>query len=112
MNIYNKLKTTLAPLAPIPCVPITYGGAEPTYITYFQYNKKGSVFAETNKEMAKAYYVQINLWSIALQVSIEEQIETLLTNNGFCEITAQDLYESDTKKYHTAISCTFIDEHS
>lgn len=111
MNIYNVLKTTLASLT-VPCVPITYGGPETTYITYLQYNKKGSAFAETTKEMAKDYHAQVDIYSKTLEVELEEQVEALLTNSGFCEITAQDLYESETKTFHTAISCTYVDEHS
>lgn len=112
MNIYNKLKNTLAPLAPVPFVPITYGGTETTYVTYFQYNKLGKAYAETKNEMAKAYYVQVDLWSTALQMNLEEQIEELLTSNDFCEIKSQDLFEKDTKNYHTAIRATYYDMHS
>lgn len=112
MNIYNKLKNTLSPLAPIPFVPMTYGGTETTYITYFQYNKLGKSYAETINEMTKAYYIQVDLWSNTLQVDLEEKIELLLKNNDFCEITSQDLFEKDTKNYHTAIRATYYDMHS
>lgn len=112
MNIYNKIKTALTPLAPIPFVPVTYGGSATTYVTYFQYNKKGSAFAEITKELAKNYYVQIDLWSSALQVDLQEQIEGLLVSNEFCEISTQNLYEIDTKQYHAAIRATYYDKHS
>lgn len=111
MNVYNVLKTALSSLT-IPCVPTTYGGTATTYVTYFKYNDQGSAFAETTKEMAKDYHAQVDLWSKTLQVELEEQIKTLLSNNGFCDITAQNLYESETKTYHTPISCTYVDEHS
>lgn len=114
MNIYNVLKTALTPLT-IPHVPMSYSGNETTYATYFEYDNKAGAYAEINKEMAREYYVQVDLWSNTLQVDLKEQIKMLLTSNKFYDITSQDLTEKIDNKamiYHTAIRAVYIDAHS
>lgn len=114
MNIYNKLKTTLASLT-IPHVPMNYGGSEPTYVTYFEYDNKAGAYAEISKEMAREHYVQVDLWSDALQVDLVEQIKALLASNEFYSITSHDLTEKIDNKtiiYHTPIRAAYIDAHS
>lgn len=108
MNIYNKLKTTLATLT-VSCVPIEFGGSDTTYVIYTSYNEKGEAFANTYDEMAGGYYIQIDIWSNTLQVDLKEQIKTLLKQNGFFDITSRDLYDSQKRFDHTVIDCTYFD---
>lgn len=111
MNIYNMIKTALSPLN-IPCEPINYSGSATTYITYFCYNSQGETFAEIDKEMAKGFYVQVDIWSTESPLDLKIQVESVMVAAGFCNPKSQDLYEKETRTFHIPCRFTFIDMHS
>lgn len=103
----NKLiKDTLSSLG-VPVSFQTYSGNEKTYITFFSYNEQGEEWAE-NKEIATCFYVQVDIWSKFDYVKLEEKIKQAMEPVGFRRVSAQELYESDTKTFHKALRFVYV----
>ena len=103
----NKLiQDILTPLG-VPVSFQTYSGSEKTYITFFSYNEQGEDWAE-NKEIATAFYIQVDIWSKTDYVNLEVKIRQSMNSIGFNRVTAQELYESDTKTFHKALRFCYV----
>jgi hypothetical protein len=105
--VINKLiKDTLSPLG-VHVSFQTYSGNEKTYITFFSYNEQGQEWAE-NKEIATCFYVQVDIWSKSDYVKLEEKVKQAMEKAQFKRISAQELYESDTKTFHKALRFAYV----
>lgn len=82
----------------------TYTGNEKKYITYFELLEKTDLASEDIDE-AIGHDFQVDIFSDDDPTELKNEVIRVLKNNGFYEITCQDLYESDTGMYHKAISC-------
>jgi len=101
----------IAPTAPANDSQV-YGGKALIYITFFRYNRVGSLYSEGD-EAETDHYFQIDLWEKYGATGdiddLEAQIETALSGLGFKGFTTQDLYEKETKINHIAIRCNFTE---
>lgn len=106
--ILNKLiEDTLAPLN----VPISfqnYSGNATTYITYFEYNQGGALYAD-DEEKKTNYSIQVDIWSKANYKNLEIQVKDLLSKAGFTRVASGEFYENDTKFHHKYFRFNYTD---
>lgn len=107
MNLGQRVKDALAPLG-VPLSFSVYIGSATTYITFFCYNEQGEEWSE-NEEIVTGYYVQVDIWSKGSYIDLADQVMTAMISAGFKRMTAQDLYESDTKTFHKALRFSYVD---
>jgi hypothetical protein len=81
-------------------------GMPETYITFFEYNQNGAVFAD-NEEQETAHFMHVNIFSKGNYKTIVDQVKTILMGLGFRRNFETELYENDTKYYHKVIRFTF-----
>lgn len=98
MNLNNLIISTLAPTG-VKVSFQTYTGSDTTYITFFEYNQQGALFAD-DVEQNTRYSVQVDVWSKGNYKNIVEQVRELMTNVGFIRNSEAELYEDDTKIFH------------
>jgi len=87
----------------------TYGGVATTYITFFTYLKQGESFSEDTEELS-GNYIQVDIWSKERNVTLYEQVKTLIIEAQFKRTDEVELYESDTKIYHKGIRFFYSEE--
>ena len=82
----------------------TYTGTEKKYITYFEVFEKTELTSEDVDEVIGPDF-QVDVFSNEDPTEIKNKVVKALKENGFYQITCQDLYEADTGMYHKAITC-------
>lgn len=98
MNLNNLIINTLNPIN-VPVSFQTYTGNATTYITFFEYNQQGAVFADDTEQRTQ-YSVQVDVWTKGNYKAVVEQVRTLMTNAGFIRNSEGELYENDTRTFH------------
>lgn len=104
MSMLSLVMTALKPTG----VPVGYmtATAANTYITFFFVNERGSLFVDDD-EIGTDYLLQVDIWSKGDYTALYDQVKSLLKGVGFIRTHAQDLYETDTKIYHKAITFSY-----
>ncbi|ETT84174.1 hypothetical protein MKZ08_08470 [Viridibacillus sp. FSL R5-0477] len=108
MSLNKLIIDTLKPIG-IPVALLTYTGTATTYITFFQYNEMGVVFAEDSEQETR-HSIQIDVWSKGNHVDVVKQVKKLLKEQGFSRVTAHELYEDDTKIFHKVMQFYYDDQ--
>lgn len=98
MSLNSLIISTLAPTG-VPVSFQTYTGTAITYITFFEYNQQGALFADDTEQETR-YSIQVDVWSKGNYKNVVEQVRTLMTSAGFTRNGEGELYESDTKIFH------------
>lgn len=107
MNLNSLIMSTLAPTG-VPVTFQTYTGAATTYITFFEYNQQGALFADDTEQETR-YSVQIDVWSKGNYKSLVGQVRVLMINSGFIRNSEAELYEDDTKVFHKVFRFYYAD---
>ena len=93
-------------------IPISfqkYSGASSTYITFFEYDQRGELFADDN-EIDTGHYIQLDIWSKSDYSSIVSNVKSAMISAGFTRLAEADLYEDDTKIYHKGMRFYYQEE--
>lgn len=98
MSLNQLIISTLAPTG-IPVTFQSYTGNATTYITFFEYNQQGALFADDTEQRTR-YSVQVDVWSKGNYAELVEQVRTLMLDAGFFRNSEGELYENDTRTYH------------
>lgn len=98
MSLNSLIISTLKP-TDVPVYPLNYPGAATTYITFFEYNEMGALFAE-DVEVKTQYSYQVDIWSQGNYSTLVKQVLELMTAAGFRRNSAQEFYEKETKMNH------------
>jgi hypothetical protein len=98
MNLNSLILSTLA-TTNVPVAFQVYTGTATTYITFFEYNQQGSLFADDTEKQTQ-HSIQVDVWSKGNYGELVEQVKTLLNTVGFTRNSEGELYESDTKTFH------------
>ena len=97
--------STLAPTE-VPVAFLNYTGGATTYITFFEYNQQGSLFAD-NFEQHTRHSLQVDVWSKGDYVSLVEQVKELLKPIGFTRNSETEFFEDDTQIFHKVMRFYF-----
>ncbi|MGF9978676.1 hypothetical protein [Viridibacillus arvi] len=108
MSLNKLIIDTLKPIG-IPVALLTYSGVATTYITFFEYNEMGVVFAEDSEQETR-HSIQIDVWSKGNYVDVVKQVKKLLKEVGFSRITENEFFEEDTKIFHRALRFYYDDQ--
>lgn len=103
LDAHEKIYKVLSDLG-YPVEFDTYTGIEKKYITYFEVIEKTELASEDKDEVI-SHDFQVDVFSDEDPTEIKNKVTKALKENGFYNITCQDLYESDTGMYHKAITC-------
>lgn len=100
MNIREKTTRALNTLS-IECGYQEIVDPPETYITFFEYDYE---YEHSDDEVRKAIYtIQVDLWTLNPKYKpLEKRIIEAMENEDFMLDDEEDLYETDTKKYHKA----------
>lgn len=98
MNVNSLVISTLAPTG-VPVNFQTYSGKATTYITFFEYNQQGTLFADDTEQRTQ-HSVQVDVWSKGNYKNVVEQVRALMVGAGFIRNSEGELYENDTKTFH------------
>lgn len=107
MNIDKLIIESLSTFT-IPCKYQKYNGKEDTYITYFEVNNFDDDYSDEENE-TEIHSLQIDLWSKNDVTQLKKDIKQTLKSK-FKDVTYQEFYEEDTKKFHIAFRCYFYEE--
>lgn len=83
-------------------VPVSfqvYTGKESTYITFFEYNQMGALFAEDVEDKTR-HSIQVDVWSQGNYSALVDQVRKLMTDAGFSRISEAEFYEQETRTFH------------
>lgn len=105
MSLNALIINTLKPLAPTSF--LTYTGPASTYITFFEFNQNGSMYAD-DQEQNTTYSIQVNVWSKGDYTTLVDQVRNALTNIGFRRTFETEYYEDDTKTYHKVLRLNYV----
>jgi hypothetical protein len=81
-------------------------GTPNTYITFFEYNQSGSVYAD-DVEQETTHYIQVDIWSKGNYNELSDQVKQRLKEIGFTRLTEAELFEKDTRIYHKVSRFSF-----
>jgi hypothetical protein len=98
MSLNSLIISTLDPTN----VPVSfqkYTGTATTYITFFEYNQQGALFADDTEQRTQCS-VQVDIWSTGNYGALVDQVRSLLTNAEFTRNSEGELYEDGTKVFH------------
>lgn len=82
----------------------TYTGKKKKYITYFEVLEKTDESSEDKDEII-GHDFQVDIFSDDDPTDMKNKVIEKLKENGFYQITCQDLYEKETGMFHKAITC-------
>lgn len=105
MNLNSLIIATLTPTN----VPVSfqkYSGSSTTYITFFEYNQQGALFAD-DLERETRHSIQVDIWSKGNYGALVEQVRILLTDAGFTRNSENEFYEDDTQTFHKVMRFYF-----
>lgn len=105
MSLNSLIIDTLAP-TDVPVDFLTYGGANTTYITFFEYNQQGVLFGD-DEELNTRHSIQVDIWSKDNYISLVKQVKTLLKGIGFTRNFETEFHEKDTQTYHKVMRFYF-----
>jgi len=98
VNLNSLVISTLAPTG-VKVSFQTYTGSDTTYITFYEYNQQGALFADDTEQRTQ-YSIQVDVWSKGNYKNVIEQVRALMTSAGFIRNSEGELYENDTKTFH------------
>lgn len=106
MNLNNLIMNTLAPTN-VPVRLLTYPGPDTTYITFFEYNQQGTLFAD-DIEQETQFSIQVDVWSKGNYKNLVVQVRTLMINAGFTRNGENEFYETDTQIFHKVMRFYYV----
>lgn len=98
MSLNNLIISTLAPTG-VPVAFQKYTGTLTTYVSFFEYNQQGALFAD-DVEKRTRHAIQVDVWSKGNYGTLVEQVRSLMTDAGFTRNSEGEFYENDTSMYH------------
>ncbi|WP_433943464.1 DUF3168 domain-containing protein [Paenibacillus sp. SN-8-1] len=72
------------------------------YVTYFEITNFDNRFA-SDRAISSEIHFQVDVWSQGATTAIAQAVNDTMENLGFYRLSAQDLYESDSKTYHKSL---------
>lgn len=108
MNLNKLIKDTLKPLN-VPVDFQTYAGTASLYITFFEYNQRGALYAD-NDEQEIDHFIQVDIWSKGDYTDIVSKVKKAMKQAGFSRTLETEIYEEDTKIYHKILRYTITEE--
>ena len=78
-------------------------------LSYFEVDNTGSLYAD-DQEIGSEFVYQIDLWHTSSLTALTMAVDTVMTGLDFARITAQDLFETDSRIYHKSLR--FRKDHS
>lgn len=106
MSLNALIIDTLRPLG-VPVAFQAYSGKATTYITFFEFNQNGKLYAD-DQEIRASHSVQVNIWSKGDYTELATQVKEKLIEVGFTRTFETELYEDDTKTYHKVFRFNFV----
>lgn len=104
MNLIELIKDILEPLE-IPTSHLLYKGREKSYINFYIWNERGSIYAD-DEEIQTEYAIQISIFTDDKEKYYdlcENLKEMMKRHTEFIKNdVSPDMYEDDTKLYHKA----------
>ncbi|PWL55386.1 MAG: hypothetical protein DBY38_02090 [Clostridium cadaveris] len=76
------------------------------YIEYMFYNKSKTDYS-SNRALYRKHYIQIDIFSIGDFTDLENALEEVLQEKGYCDIESVDGFEEKTKLYTLKYRCTY-----
>ena len=98
MSLNSIILSTLAPTK-VPVAFQKYVGSATTYITFFEYNQQGTLFADDTERRTR-HSIQVDVWSTGNYGNLVDQVRDLFTNTGFIRNSETEFYEDDLKVFH------------
>jgi hypothetical protein len=98
MNLNTLILSTLSPTN-VPVAFQVYTGTATTYITFFEYNQQGKLFAD-DTEKSTQHSIQVDVWSTGNYSVLVEQVRSLMIGQKFIRNSETEFYENDTKVFH------------
>ncbi len=71
-------------------------------LSYFEVDNFGNLYAD-DQEIGSEIVFQIDLWGKSSLSAHALAVDEVMTGLDFVRVSAQDLYEDDTKTYHKAM---------
>ncbi|MBS4188651.1 hypothetical protein KHA94_00255 [Bacillus sp. FJAT-49705] len=113
MSLNSLIISTLTPLG----FPVAFQALSPeekalnphTYITFFEYNQRGALFAD-DEEIKSAHSIQVDIWSKYNYSNLVKQVKGSLKKVGFTRIMETEFYEDEIEFYHKVIRFSFTQE--
>jgi hypothetical protein len=106
MSLNQLIINTLKPLG-VPVGFHKYQGSAATYITFFEFNQNGALFAD-DEEQLTSHSIQVDIWSKGDYTELVKQVKNELMNVGFSRPTENELYENDTELFHKVLRFNFV----
>lgn len=83
-------------------VPVSFQvnkGDDDTYITFFEYNQMGALFAEDEEEETR-HSIQVDIWSATNYSELVKEVRELMKVAGFIRNSEAEFYEDETETFH------------
>ncbi|MDT0163820.1 hypothetical protein [Bacillus sp. AG4(2022)] len=106
--ILNKLILSALKDIGAPVAFQKYKGSASTYVTFFEYNQNGALYAD-DAEQKTSHSIQVDIWSKEDYTQIYQSVKAALLNIGFRRIFETELYENDTEIYHKVLRFNFTE---
>ena len=71
-------------------------------LSYFEVDNIGSLYAD-DKEIGSEFVYQVDLWHSASLTAYALAVDTVMTGLDFVRVSAQDLFEADSRIFHKAM---------
>lgn len=107
MSLNKLIIQTLSPTN----VPVNfhkYSGSESTYITFFEINDQGAIYADDEEKRAN-HSIQVKVSSNGNIDNLVKQVHDLMTAAGFTKRNYFDQYENDTETYHKVMRFYYVE---
>ena len=99
-----EISKALEPMGIPVCHP-PYSGSEDTFVTYQLMGQMGTVFAE-GQEAETGVTFSVDLYTTGEYEQLVQEIKNLTAAAGYICVVDQEMYESDTKRRHIAMTAT------
>jgi hypothetical protein len=106
MSLNSLIIQTLSPTG-VPVDFQRYRGNDTTYITFFEYNDQGALYAD-DEEKRSRHSIQVKVSSKGNITSLVKQVHNLMISAGFTKNNYYDQYENDTETYHKVMRFYYI----
>jgi hypothetical protein len=106
MSLNSLIIQTLAPTG-VPVDFHKYSGSSSTYITFFEINDQGILYAD-DLEKRSNHSIQVKVTSKGNITGLVKQVHDLMTAAGFIKRNYFDQYENETETYHKVMRFYFV----
>jgi hypothetical protein len=107
LSLNKLIIQTLAPTN-VPVDFHKYSGSESTYITFYEINDQGLLYADDVEKRAN-HSIQVKVSSKGNIVGLVKQVHNLMIAAGFTKRNYFDQYENDTETYHKVMRFYFVE---